>query len=163
MKKISYISEIYAFHTIPPAVSCSNQTFLSTFTPCIEQVIDWLNDEAFYAPCTRVLHLGWSKRKEVLWMRSRRGKPEMEQKFPGNRFSSLAGTLFEWKVDCVTKTIFRVNLSMKSYFSPLRDFWHKKYAYNWQLCYYLVFRYKINRYQHFVFFYADHMMMDRVQ
>ena len=24
MKKISYISEIFAFHTIPPAVSCSN-------------------------------------------------------------------------------------------------------------------------------------------
>ena len=49
----------------------------------------------------------------------------MEQKFPGNRFSSLAGTLFEWKVDCVTKTILRVNLSMKLYFSPLKDFWNK--------------------------------------
>ena len=87
----------------------------------------------------------------------------MEQKFPGNRFSSLAGTLSEWKVDCETKIIFRVNLSMKLYFSPLRDCCDNKYAHNWQLCYYLVFRYKINRYQHFVFFYADHMMMDRVQ
>ena len=76
MKKISYISEIFAFHTIPPAVS--------------ESILR--NVE--YFPHNRVPHRRLSRRKVVLLM-ARPRMARVEWEFHGNRFSFPAGTFFE--------------------------------------------------------------------